>query len=100
MSLELNNENAMKAYCAVLACTGIGAAKNNCDEVLTKTVKVVVPVSTHDDYTARLLACANQVCTDEPYVWRVDQTEPPALTDETVFQNLYDDWFKNIIWPV
>jgi hypothetical protein len=98
MPRELNEGNLKEAYCKVIASTGVGAAEKNCDDVLPKHVWLVVPEPMHDDYPARLLACANQVCTNEPYGWKVDQTEP-EVEDETTFHLLYEDWFKAIVWP-
>lgn len=98
MPRELNEENLKEAYCKVLVCTAIGAADDNCDEVLPKLVKVVVPELMHEDYPARLLACANQVCSNEPYGWIVDQNEP-EINDDTTFLVLYKGWFKEIMWP-
>lgn len=96
MPLELNESNLKKAFCQVLACTGIGAAIANCDEVLKQNVLVAVPVEMHSDYPARLLACAIKICTNEPYYWSVKEEEP-QIDAETTFQSVYEKWFlKNI----
>jgi hypothetical protein len=98
MPRELNEENLKEAYCKVIACTGIGAAEDNCDEVFPKLVKVVVPQPMHDDYSAKLLACAIKICTNEPYGWRVTEREPD-IKDNTSFADLYESWFREIVWP-
>jgi len=87
-----------EAFCKALACTGIGAAENNCDEVLPQVVKHVVPQDQHSDFPVRFLACVTKVCTGDPYKWRVDQKVPDS-SDTTTFQELYDGWFKDIVWP-
>lgn len=96
MALELNEENLKEAYCKVLACTGIGAAVSNCDDLLPKKVLVVVPQELHDDYPAKLLACAIKICTDDPYGWTV-KNEEPEIAEDTAFQSLYDDWLMGIV---
>jgi len=99
MARELNEENRKEAYCKVLACTAVGAAESNCDKLFPKLVKVVVPQSLHEDYPVKLLACANRICTDEPYGWSVDPQEPD-LGDDTTFADLYESWFKKIVWQL
>lgn len=99
MSSEFNEENLKEAYCKVVACTGIGAVDKNCQDVLEKQVKVAVPESMHEDYPARILGCANQVCTTEPYLWRVTQREP-VIEDDTTFDEIFKNWFKRVVRPV
>jgi hypothetical protein len=96
MPRELNEENLKEAYCKVIACTGIGAAEDNCDEVFPKLVKVVVPEPMHDDYPAKLLACAINICTNKPYGWVV-QNEEPSIGDTTTFQSLWSEWFTHVV---
>jgi hypothetical protein len=97
MGRELNEQNAKEAYCTVLAATGIGGAVNNCDDVLPQIVWVVVPADMHEDYPARLLAAAIQICTDEPYEWTVENVEP-EIDEESSFQSVYDEWFTLILY--
>ena len=97
MGLELNEKNLTEAYCKALACTAIGAAVNHCDDLLPKTVLVVVPEEMHDDYPARLLACAIRICNKDPYRWSVENIEP-TIDADTTFQSLWNDWFITIIY--
>ncbi len=97
MGLELNEKNAKEAYCNALACTAIGAAVNHCEDVLPKTVLLVVPERMHDDYPARLLACAIDIGTNDPYRWSVENKEP-TIDAETTFQSLWNDWFITILF--
>jgi hypothetical protein len=87
-----------EAFCKALACTGIGAAEGNCDDVLTKNVKKTVPVSMQSGYPGKLLECVTKVCIGEPYKWGVDQ-KVPDISDTTTFKELYDKWFEEIVWP-
>lgn len=96
MSLAITEENLRKAYCAVLAKAGIGAAVKNCKEMMSKKVKVVVPESMHRDFPGRLLASAKFVCTKDPYFWGPREKEPTIL-DDTTFEGLFKDWFIRII---
>lgn len=97
--MTAESEKKLKeAFCKALACTGIGAADTHCDEVLTKNVKKTVPESMHADYPVRILGCVTKVCTGEPYKWRVDQ-KVPNISDTATFQELFDGWFKDIVWP-
>ena len=97
MGLDLNEENAKDAYCRVLAATGIGAAVNDCDDILPQIVWVVVPADMHEDYPARLLAAAIQICTDEPYEWTVEDTEP-EIDEESTFESVWEEWFTQILY--
>ncbi|MDP2883639.1 MAG: hypothetical protein Q8P51_01275 [Ignavibacteria bacterium] len=87
-----------KAYCASLACTGIGAAASDCDSVMPQLVKKVVPQNMQDDYPTRLLICATTVCSSTLYGWRVVQISP-TIGDTTTFQQLFDEWLKTIVRP-
>ncbi len=98
MGLGLNEKNLTEAYCKALACTGIGAAVNHCDDLLTKVVLLVVPQDMHDDFPEKLQLCANKICTDESYGWRVDQIKP-SVDSETTFKDIFDKWFSQIVWP-
>lgn len=96
MAKELNGANALEAYCGVIACTGVGAAASNCSVVLPKIIKVTVPQEEHDTYPERLLECAKQICAGEPYGWSVED-KTPSVEDDTTFQDLFDEWFKEIV---
>lgn len=98
MPKELNEANAKEAFLKVVESTGIGAAASNPDGLMAEKVKVAVPQDMHDGYPARLLASANNVCTNEPYGWRVTQQEP-NIENSTIFSDLYLDWFQDIVWP-
>jgi len=97
MPLPLTEENAEKGFCAVLACTGIGAATDNCDSIRKELIRKIVPESMLDTYSARLLACANTVCGNEPYRWTVVKEEP-AIEDKTTFDDLWNGWFIHIVF--
>lgn len=100
MARELNELNRREAYCKVLVCTGIGAAgtPEGCKDLMDKIVWVVVPESMHESFPAKLIACTVQICTDEPYEWKVINEEP-EITENTTFEKLYQEWFKEILWP-
>ncbi len=85
-----------EAYCKVIASTGIGAAEDNCDEIFPKLIKVVVPQPMHDDYPAKLLASATEICANEPYSWVVKKEEP-TIDENTTFQSLWSDWLARIV---
>ncbi len=100
MARELNEPNLKEAFFKMLGSTAIGKAESpNREELLGEKVKKAVPKSMCDTYPARLLASARQVCTNEPYVWRVDSIEP-EIDDTTTFGILYTVWFRMIVWPV
>jgi len=96
MAREINEENAREAICRVLSCIGIGAAEENCEEMFERNTLVAVPAAMHNDLPDRLLGCAVNVCTDEPFEWTVEQTAP-EIDEETTFEHLYQDWFVQII---
>lgn len=96
MSLQKTEENLKKAYCAVLACTGIGSATTHCEDLFPTVVWIVVPIAEQPDYPDRLSLCTHQICENEPYYWDVDDGLP-VIGDDTTFEVLYSEWFKNII---
>jgi len=98
MSLEFTEESLKKAFCDSLACTGIGAARANCDALMSELVKKVVPLEKQEAFPEELQICATRVCTSEPYGWRVMQ-RPPVINDASTFQNLFDAWFTRVVRP-
>jgi hypothetical protein len=97
MPQEYTYENLKKAFCEVLACTGIGAAVNNCESLLDEKVRKVVPEIEHGDYPAKLLKCAFEICTGFKYDWTVNNVVP-VVDDTTTFRYLLDKWFLFIVW--
>ena len=96
MAMTLNEENLKKAYFKVIECTGIGAAVHDAETLLPENVLKTVPQSMHEDYVARLLGCAINICANEPYEWTV-KNEDPAIDENTTFQSLWDNWITEII---
>lgn len=94
--MTLDEANLKESYFKVLASTGIGAAVNNGELLLPKQVMVIVPESMHNDYPARLLGSAIQICANEPYLWTVKNIEP-QVDQDTTFQTLWDQWMIEII---
>ena len=97
MKLELNEENAKRAFSEVIAATGIGCAAQDCDALLPEKVLVRVPQDMHADYPGRLLASATRICSRDPYGWSVEDQEP-TIDACTTFQSLRDLWFLKIIY--
>ena len=97
MPREVNETNLREAYCKSIACTAVGAAESDCDAVLPKAIKLVVPQAMHPAYATTLKACVVKICTAAPYHWTVNDVTP-AIGDTTTFQSLYDTWFKMIVF--
>lgn len=94
--MELNEENLKKAFCEVLYCTGLGAAQNNCEELMEKNVLETVPESQHETYPDELLACTIRICTKDPYNWTVEESKP-EIDSEMTFYLLWYNWIIEII---
>lgn len=98
MPREVNEKNLKEAFCKAIAKTGVGAAENDCDKVISELVNVTVPEFMHRDYPVKLKAAVVFICTSEPYGWTVND-ETPTIDDDTTFGSLYEDWLKKIIFP-
>ena len=96
-SLPITEENLAQAFAETVKATGIGAATGDFDKLLAQKVFKVVPVPMQASYPARLLAVAEAVCSDAPFLWLVIG-KVPSIDDVTTFGNLYRSWFHDIIF--
>ncbi len=96
MAADFSDNNLTEAFCKCVACTDFGDFASNGLNHFDDNVLVSIPAEMQDNFPERLLQCAIEICTKEPYLWGVNGDEP-VINKDTLFKDLFNEWFKNLL---